>query len=350
LRPARVALIALALALALDAGSLKGQRPDSGGESIHGVVRDERGQPVAFSIVQLRRTADTTALPITAVLSDSLGDWSIGPLNPGAYYVQARRIGLDQPQSIRVEVGEGRTSPVLISLRTQPLTIAPMKVLGGCLNNKTIGQIPALASLWSEARKVVAARWALYESYEFETRVHSLQETVRDGKRVVHDTIFVNDPVLMRSRSSVWTLTDPGGIRRDGKRVTLYVSAPEERNYLDPTFLARYCFEGGVDADSAGFLTVSYRPVAEPASKETMLRGMITFDTTTYAVRRIDHVFTVDGRVVGRSSISFATVPSEALPFALPVRYRIELQQPKSQTPFLVYESQKQYMNFKRKF
>jgi hypothetical protein len=81
-----------------------------------------------------------------------------------------------------------------------------------------------------------------------------------------------------------------------------------------------------------------------------MLRGTITFDTTTYAMRRIDHVFTVDGRVVGRSSMSFATVPNEALPFALPVRYRIELQRPKSQTLFLVYDSEEQYMNFTRKY
>jgi hypothetical protein len=209
LRLARVALCALVL-IALP---LRGQRPESGGESIHGVVRDERGKPVAFSIVQLRRTADTTALPLTAVLSDSLGNWSIGPLIPGAYYVQARRLGLDQPQLVRVEVGEGRTSPVLITLRTQPMTIALMKVVGGCLNNETIGQIPALASLWSEARKVVAARWALDESYEFERRVHSVQETVRDGKRVVHDTTFVNDPVLMRSRNSQRKRCSAGRLR-----------------------------------------------------------------------------------------------------------------------------------------
>jgi hypothetical protein len=316
---------------------------------MHGVVRDERGKPVAFSIVQLRRTADTTSLPLTAVLSDSLGDWSIGPLIPGAYYVQARRLGLDQPQSIRVEVGEGRTSPVLITLRTQPMTIAPMKVVGGCLNNETIGQIPALASLWSEARKVVTARWALYESYEFETHSHSVQETVRDGKRIVTDTTLVNDPVQMRSRNSQWTLTEPGGLMRDGKRITLHVSSPEERNYLDPTFLVRYCFEGGVDVDSAGFLTVSYRPVAAPTPKETRLRGTITFDTTTFAVRSIEHVFTLDGHRVGRSSVSYGAVANEALPFAMPVRFRIELQQPKSTTPFLVYEEEKTYLKFARR-
>ena len=317
---------------------------------MHGVVRDERGMPVAFSIVQLRRTADTTALPLTAVLSDSLGNWTIGPLIPGAYYVQARRLGLDQPQLVRVEVGEGRTSPVLITLRTQPMTIAPMKVVGGCLNNETIGQIPALASLWSEARKVVAARWALYESYEFETRHHSVQETVRDRKRIVEDTTFVNDPVQRRSQNSQWTLTDPGGLTRDGKSIAGHVSAPEERNYLDPTFLVRYCFEGGVDADSAGFLTVSYRPVVAPTAKETMLRGTITFDTTTFAIRSIEHVFTLDGHRVGRSLLSFAAVPNEALPFAMPVRGRIELQLPNSKTPFLEYEFENTYGSFLRKY
>lgn len=339
------ALVTLCLSLSTVAHA---QEILAGTAGIHGIVRDERGRAVPFALVVLLRTADTSVAPLASTLSDSAGSFAFGHIALGTFFLHVRRLGYQMEAPTRTVVMSAQDDVVILRSIASPILLPAVRVSNACLDNRTLSQDSGLATLWTEAKKTVAARRAFFDAYHFLVDVSSLME--KPGSKtpnVRHDTTYAVDPGQPLADTGRTGQPGPfGELRRDNGKLLTTIRNPVEADLLDTTFLDRYCLEGGVDQDSAGSLVVTFRPLTPGPEGEMAMRGTITFDTAIFGPIAIANTFEYQGQIVGHSSVTYANGIIGPAPVRLPIRTMLDFVDPRKKAVFVRFTIARTYRDF----
>jgi hypothetical protein len=336
------------------ASSLAGAQSPVGAKGhIAGRVIDDRSPsptPVAFGMVLLLLSTDTSASPLAVALTGEDGTFSIAYSAEGHFYLSIRRLGYGIDAPVPINIDARSSIDVVIVSHAQPIRLPSIRVSDGCLTQATIAQNPAAATLWSEARKTMLARRTFLESYRFFRDEHTLNESFdRDASSTVTDTTYTSDPIRIRQENRANdSKLSTGGLRRENQKVVVTIRTPNEATLLDPEFLTRYCLLEETQEDTDGNILVRIQPVGSAAKNEMTVRGTIAFDTVSYGPVLMRYSYYLNGNIVGNVSVTYGEIRVGKQTFRLPKEWRVEFVDPKSRAPRLRWTSAIRYRAFDR--
>jgi hypothetical protein len=280
----------LLLAAALGAVQLQAQE-------VHGrALAPESAVPVPGVIVTL---VDSTGAVVDRALTTDAGRFRLRATRPSAYHLRALRIGFRPTETPAFALAAGEVVERSIELTGRSVVLAAVQVTAdrSCKVRPDAGS--AAYDAWEEARKALSAsvltrglRYTM-EMVRFDRRLDA-----RAGA-VLAESEIENRGTMSRPFVSVplAQLDSIGYVHTDGEWTTY--DAPDEEVLLSEQFAATHCLRLAEPA-SPDEVSLAFEPVGE--RNVTDIRGTLTLDRATGALRRLDFTYANVAREVEREN------------------------------------------------
>jgi hypothetical protein len=270
-------------------------------QRIHGTVTDAvTRRPIEGAFVSLRDVRDRS---VFAVLTDSLGRFSLLAIEAGSYRVRAERIGQRTisagPFSLRTD-----TLIELSLLATvAPIALDALVADAGDRRCTVRPTAAAAARLWDEARKALEITlWARgREDLDFRSHVYE-----RD---VALDGLLMNETIRTVSGSGAQAfrvhdateLARSGFARATGDSVILHGADAEL--LVSDVFLDAHCFEVvNGSRDDAHLVGLRFRPVARRGIPD--IEGVLWLERTTAELQRLEYNYVEIRSIIERGDVT----------------------------------------------
>ncbi len=261
-----------------------------GAQTIRGIVTLPDSSRAAGVIVT---ASDTSGATIARALTGEAGSYELRLKGPGRYEVRVVRIGF-RPTIVPVfAVAAGETKTLPITLRGDPIVLAAVTVQGKsvCRVQQDSGQ--AVAGLWEEARKAIAAtqlspvgarqmvKWMQYDRNTDLTGAHVLSEIVNTSSAAAM-AAFVSLPPDSLAKV---------GYMSDDESGTIY-RAPDAAALLSAPFAALHCFRAEPPPkDNPDWVGIGFRP-AKDRGAIVDIAGTLWLDRASSELRQLDFRYT----------------------------------------------------------
>jgi len=258
---------------------------------VRGVVVEQATRtPVAGVVLSV---VDERGGTVAQALSDDDGTFDIRLPRPGAFTLDAKRIGVRRITVPRFVVAEGETHRLDVAVEPLPAVLSSVRIMGhtSCVRHPESNA--RTAALWDDARAALTAA-------VLTRRLTSATDTVIRYVRTLDVDTW---RVLFEDRRRVPTaaerpfrslpaeeLSAKGYVRVNADSTTDYF-APDAEALLSETFLDDHCFRvKPTDADHAGWVGLSFEPV--PHRKTPDIRGVLWLDAKTHELRTVEFTYT----------------------------------------------------------
>ena len=284
------------------------------GRLVTGQITDSTGNPIPLVHVFKSTRAGEPAGPEGA-LSDANGRYRLRVQAGDSLYIGIRRIGFTKQPARRVAFGERETVELNWVLGAVPQVLAAVHVTPGTCH--AITQYPEahpVREIWDGAVAAVRARQAFLETFRYEE--HVVRQEMQEGKpsRVTLDSTNVvyrptpPDPIAAGPLGSI--TTDP-----QRRRVTR-LWAPTDRSLIDPVFVSRFCFEDGIVETSDKYTQLSFRETGGGRGA-VIAKGTLRFRSDVPGLAAVLFTYEVNGKPIGRGSVTYSLIPVEGTTFPL---------------------------------
>jgi hypothetical protein len=277
---------------------------------------------------------DSSAIPLSLVrlvpaaggagrttLTDAAGSFRFDTVAAGSYRLRVERIGYTAAPTPPFAVRDGEE--VRQTLRANLRAVVLAEISSGrpeCYTADRLREVPALETLWREARKGIETRRAFRYQYAYRyamsTRATARLRLLRD-QRIARDTVIYTDPDTLRARNA--------RVAREGylknSRGNFVITVPDDLELLSDEFLTTHCIEGNPARDEEGMWNLRFRPVRAPADRVD-IAGTLRVDASTYVVRGLTFEYLRGRRTIGSGSVTYSEVATPAGRVRLPVLVR----------------------------
>ncbi len=265
-------------------------------------------------------TVDDVPLPVTPVLlrdqatggvaaqglTDIGGAFRVS-VPAGRYRFVVRRVGF-RPDSVRLDVGERETMPVIVRLQPIAVSLAQVAVSADAACSSDMdGPLGAESLVWDEVAKGIESRVLVNRTFAYALDVHREQVTERrigsDQSRIT-DTVVVNTPPGPADSAS--RAAREGYTSRTGN--TLNVRLFQDADLLAPSFLKRHCRGRPWRDPGDGSVRIAFQPrAATPAdvADAVLVRGVAVLDATSWRTRRVEYQYVQDGDDIGGGTLAY---------------------------------------------
>ncbi|HET7228874.1 MAG TPA: carboxypeptidase regulatory-like domain-containing protein [Longimicrobium sp.] len=266
------------LALALSASALSAQ-------TVRGAFVDPSGQPVAGARAVLR-SADGREVASAATGAD--GGFVIRAPAAGTFVLRIERIGYAATETAAFALAAGETVQRRLSANPQRIALEGIVVQSRSRCTPRPGSGPETATVWGEARKVLAGARESSESgeYRYQVRRYRRQMDAR-AETILNDSValgelatgspFIATPLDQLSRTGYVENTVGGFV----------FHAPDARVLLSSEFQERHCF--ALEPGDSGLIGLSFEPVSNARPD---VRGTLWLDRATAELRRLEYRYT----------------------------------------------------------
>ncbi|HEX8433188.1 MAG TPA: hypothetical protein VF625_18005, partial [Longimicrobium sp.] len=239
----------------------------------------------------------------------------------GTYRLRVERIGYTAPPTPRFTVRDGEAVRQTLSANLSAVVLAEISTgRPACYTAARLREVPALETLWREARKGIETRRAFRYQYAYRydarTRAVAHLRLLRD-RRMDTDTVIYTDPDTLRARNE--------RVARDGYlsrgRGNFVLTVPDDLELLSDEFLTTHCLEGNPARDEDGAWNLRFRPVRTPDDRVDVA-GTLRVDASTFVVRGLTFEYLRGRRQMGSGSVTYSEVPTPAGRVRLPVLVR----------------------------
>jgi hypothetical protein len=267
-----------------------------------GVFQSDTGQPVAGAMVLLIDESGETRV---SVLTNEAGRYVMNARVPGRYALKVQRIGFQDVFTPHFDVEMGRTVERDVQAAPQAIVLQGItaEARRRCVTRPAEGL--AVATLWEEARKALAAAAYTEQEAMYRYRVrHTRRELDASTLRVLHEQVraqvgvadgspFVSLPAERLLRDGFVSLSDTAS----------FYYAPDAHVLLSDGFLDAYCFR---IAEQAGQSQELIGLAFEPADRRgpPAVRGTLWIDRTTFELRHLEY---------GYARVSFPDGPAHRI-------------------------------------
>ncbi len=258
------------------------------GQVVRGqLLNGETGLPLEGAMIVLQGSAGEEA----TVLSNASGRFFLRAPSAGVYTIRADRIGHASTVSDPIELAVGDTVDVRMVAEIDAIALEGLHVAGErrCEIRPEAGR--AVATVWEEARKALAAAALTEESGFYRYRTIRFQRELDErGRRVLSEQRRASQGYQRAPFESLpaETLVSEGFIRPDPDG-DLYF-APDAKVLLSDPFLDTHCL--GITAgqgESAGLLGVVFEPTEGRDLPE--IRGVVWIDPASGELRYLDYTY-----------------------------------------------------------
>ena len=274
--------------------------------------------PLAFSLVRLLAPEGA---PARAVLSDAQGRFRFAEVPAGEYRLQIERIGYQQVLSpvLRVRAGEVLFHELRSGFEAIQVEGLVARAGGSCLNGEQLSEDPELEALWKETQKGIEIRRAFELQYRFarelRQNVHAKLRLLKDRREISADTLLSEpDSALVREQRRQARRRTEGY----GKKGSLALALPDERDLFEESFLDRYCLQTAIE-ETGGALGLQFRPIGSRLDR-IEIRGTVWTDADNYLIRRLEIDWIEGDHRIAHGTVDYSDVPVEGSAFRLPVR------------------------------
>ena len=309
-------------------------------QMVRGVVRDSaNGGPAAGVLVAL---IDAASGERRTVLTDESGQFTVAAARPGAFTLEAKRIGVRPVLTPRFSLAAGETRDVAVAVSAVVPRLAAIRVTGRSYCADRLGEAGETATLWEEIRAALTATLITRQLRVFPITISRFKRTfdpsplrIRDEERSEQSGVasnpFMSVPIAALSRF--------GYVVDDGMGNLVY-HAPDVDALLSEMFVRDHCFrmvQG--EGDKGGLVGLAFEPTS--ARKVPDIRGVLWVDAESRELRRLEFTYTNDPfeHLWPRypSFIDYARLPSGAwIVQRWAIRMpRIEVERPDRSTPVL---------------
>lgn len=249
------------------------------------VTEDRTSAPLPGVLVSLR---SDTGLRAGAVLTDSLGRFTIPADRAGRYRVWAERIGLATTRSDWLEVGASAVTGVRVVMRERALELDGLTVdsrVRECRVDPV--SAPVIQRWWDEARKALdvtstleARGEARFNVTRFEREWDADLRALR-SERSQGRVSYARKPFVSLGPDDLATggyVQGPAGSRE--------FFAPDAEVLLSDVFLEQHCFSVAESAPEPGWIGLGFEPTRR--RKVTDILGVLWVDTLTAKLTRLD--------------------------------------------------------------
>ena len=251
------------------------------------LVDQASGRPLEGAMIVLTGPGGDVA----SVLSDALGRFSVRAPEAGTFALRADRIGHASTTLEPFPLGVGDTLEVRMAALVSPVALEGLEVSGErrCAVLPEAGR--AVAAVWGEARKALAAAALTQagEVYQYRT-VSFVRELDERGRRIVSEQRQVGRSYLRRPFESLppERLVEEGFMRPDPAGDLYY--APDAAVLLSDAFLDTHCLnltQG--QGDAQGMLGVRFEPLEGRTKPD--IRGIVWLEPASGELRWVDYVY-----------------------------------------------------------
>ena len=256
-------------------------------QTVRGVV-SRTGVPIPGVVVQL---LDSTRAVVIRALSDERGVYRLLAPRSGTYQLSARRIGYAPVTSPAFVLAVDETREVPLSLTSLAISLDTVKVKAKSSCEKMNAVDASAILIWEQARTaIMATQMTLDRGAMSATLLNYHRTRAPDGTSTLQSLTLTE----LDSVSQLWTSPSAGELARSGyivqSRDSTNFRAPALNVMASDEFAALYCYRVEESADSTG-VTVSFEP-AKPKKDIAELRGQLTLDKQTAALRTFDFQYT----------------------------------------------------------
>lgn len=228
---------------------------------------------------------------VGGALTGSDGAFEITAPAAGRYRLRAERIGYATTYSAHFDVQRGGAVRVDVSAPVEAISLEGIKADG----ERSCGVGPreglALARVWDEARKALAAAAWTRESGYYRYEVRTLEQRIdpKSSKVLAEDRsynrTYARAPYVSRPADSLLE----GGFARITSKESVYW-APDAEVLLSDAFLRTHCFSLRTDRErTAGLIGLRFEP--RPGRTESDIAGTLWIDPRTSRLERLDYAY-----------------------------------------------------------
>ncbi len=256
-------------------------------QSVRGATT-RNGIPVIGVVIQL---LDSANVAVVRTLSDQMGDYRLLAPRAGRYRLSARRIGYAPVLSPVFELRDGETREQPIALNSLAIALDTVKVRARTACERMNASDADAILVWEQARTAIMATQATLDGGVMSATLLNYHRTrAPDGTSTLESLNLTE----VDSAGQLWTSPSAKELARSG----YIVQSGDSTNFRAPAldvmasdeFASGYCYRVTPSADSAT-VAVSFEP-AKPNKNIAELRGVITLDKTSAALRSFDFQYT----------------------------------------------------------
>jgi hypothetical protein len=253
------------------------------------VTAEESGTPLSGVFVSL---LDREGQILRSALTDEAGRFVFPVGAPGLFQVKAELIGRETRVSSPVELPEGGSVTVRLTLTAHAISLGEIRVEAAGRCQLRPEEASGIARVWEEARKPLAIQvWAeraanyrldisTYER-DLDAEGRRVERENRRGTSRVTRVPFASLPPEDAVRGGFVRAVDGGGHAYYG---------PDAGLLLSDVFLDTHCFRLTRSGDHPGAIGLAFEPVSRGEVAD--IRGTLWLDEETAALRFVDYTYT----------------------------------------------------------
>lgn len=279
-------------------------------QAVRGTVKDDKGVPSVGAIVVL---IDSTGKPVAGGLAGTRGEFEVAGPGAGRYTIRIDRVGHASHLSERIELFAGSVVERNLIARSSPVQLTGVVISKArrCVSRPEEGT--AIAKVWDEARKALAATDLAGDEGLLRVRVVQYERDLDQGKRVRREERSQREGVTKNPFVSIppESLATGGFIQTTSDGTWYY--APDAEVLVSEEFLDSYCFRlRRGRGETASMIGVAFEPAKSNALPG--IQGVLWVDERTAELRHVEYEYTklpgnVQSREVG-GRIEFTKTPT----------------------------------------
>jgi hypothetical protein len=258
---------------------------------VRGVVVERASRaPVAGVLLSVMNESGAI---VTQALSDETGAFDVRLPGPGAFVLEAKRIGVRRLRLPAFTIAAGETRRVDVLVEPLPTVLASVRVRGrtSCVRRPETNA--RTAALWDDARAALAAAVVTRRmSAGIDTVIRFVRKLDVDTWRVLFEErrrVAAQSDRPFRSLPAE-ELSANGYVRMSPDGTADYY-APDAEALLSDPFLEDHCFRArGPDVQHPDWVGLAFEPV--PGRKTPDIRGVLWLDGKTNELRTLEFSYT----------------------------------------------------------